>query len=91
MKFHDWNETLGLSLVTDEDGSNWRYERQRPTGCAPLEATPSWLLRQGHYVANAIAQGLVIVGRRIELVPQDWKRHAGRDPRWEGRCMTGAG
>lgn len=74
MKFHDYSEAQGLSLVTDNDGSGWRYERQKPHGCAPLEATPYHLLRQGHYVANAIAQGLVIVGHRIKLEPAEWKR-----------------
>lgn len=74
MKYHDWNETLGLSLVTDEDGTNWRYERLQPRGTAPLEATPYHLLRQGHCVANAVAQGLFIIGHRIRLVPAEWKR-----------------
>ena len=74
MKFHDYNEALGLSLVTDDNGSGWRYEAIKPRGAAPLEGTPLHLLRQGHYVANAIAQGLVIIGHRIKMVPSDWKR-----------------
>jgi len=74
MKFHDWNSARTLSLVTDDDGSHWRYEAIKPHGAAPLEATPLHILRQGHYVANAIAQGLVIVGSRIPMVPAEWQR-----------------
>ncbi len=74
MKHHDYNETLGLSLVTDDDGSGWRYEATKPPGAAPLQDTPLYLLRQGHYVANAIVQGLVIAGHRIKMVPAEWRR-----------------
>jgi hypothetical protein len=70
MKFHDYNATLDLSLVTDDDGSGWRYVPG--TGARTLDVVPLHVLRQGHYVANAIAQGLVIVGSRIKMVPGDW-------------------
>lgn len=79
MKFHDYNEKLGLSLVTDDGSNGWRYEPIKPPAGAPLEATPQVYLRQGHYCANVIAQGLVIAGRRIDIVPADWKRKAGRE------------
>lgn len=78
MKFHDYNAERGLALVTDDDGSNWRYESLKPRGAAPLEVTPQWLLRQGHYVANAILCGLFIIGSRIPMDPNEWTRKAGR-------------
>jgi hypothetical protein len=74
MKYYDYNEKLGLSLVSDDDGSNTRYERIKPRGTAPLEPSQGSILRQRHYVANAVAQGLVIVGSRIKMVPADWVR-----------------
>lgn len=76
MKAHDYNATLGLALVTDDDGSRWRYAGA--AGSPPLEDTPMHILRQGHYVANAIPRGLVIVGERIPLRPAQWTRGAGR-------------
>jgi hypothetical protein len=76
MKFHDYNSKLGLALCTDDDGSNWRYvEAQKPEG---LEDTSTWLLRQGHFLANDIPQGLVVF-TRMEIEQDDWVRRAGRD------------
>lgn len=82
MKFYDYNESRHLSLVSDDGGGDSRYEQIKLTGAAPFEACPLVYLRQRHYVANAIAQGVVIVsaqdvvivGKRIDVVPSEWKR-----------------
>lgn len=78
MKFHDYNAERGLALVTDDDGSGWRYESLKPRGDELLEGTPQHILRQGHYVANAIPRGLVIIGFRIPMDPNEWVCKAGR-------------
>ena len=63
-----------LRAASDRKAAPW--SRAMPSGActAPLEATPYHLLRQGHCVANAVAQGLFIIGHRIRLVPAEWKR-----------------
>lgn len=77
MKFHDYNSKLNLALCTDDYGTSWRYV---PTGKPEgLEDTATWLLRQGHFVANAIPQGLVMF-YRMDIKQEDWVRKAGRDP-----------
>jgi hypothetical protein len=61
----------GLALVATEGLAAPHYV---PLADAPLEerTAPRTYLKQMHYVANAIPNGLVITGRHINLVPLHW-------------------
>lgn len=78
MKTYDLNNTLKLALVSDDDGSNTRYEPIVAGVVYNLEASERVYLRQRHYVANVIVQDLAIVGKYITIVPEEWVHKAGR-------------
>ena len=78
MKTYDLNNTLKLALVSDDDGSNIRYEPIVAGVVYNLEASERLYLLQRHYVANVVIQGLAVVGKRITIVPEQWVHKAGR-------------